>query len=69
MIHKTHLGYVISASQVWLPGLYADERAAKYAFRFPDEALVELQGNDPSRAITFEELQEFQRELKQRVTC
>ena len=39
MIHKVEDHYVISSRQVWLPGAYDTERAAKYAFRFPDEIL------------------------------
>jgi hypothetical protein len=44
MIHPTRSGdgYVISSRGMWLPGVYETERAARYAFRFPDEVLQDL---------------------------
>ena len=35
--------YCISSRQVWLPGCYEDERAARRAFRYKDESLQQLQ--------------------------
>ena len=35
--------YVISSRGVWLPGVYADEKAARYAFQFSDWELDRLQ--------------------------
>ena len=35
--------YVIAENQMWLPGSYASEEAARYAFDLPDERLYELQ--------------------------
>lgn len=73
MIRKVNNGFVISSHGVWLPGCYDSERAAKYAFRFPDEDLQRLQGkvnareSDVSRRmISFEMLQELARERKSR---
>lgn len=61
MIYQTDNSFVISSRQVWLPGSYADKRAANYAFRFPDEVLQRLQDevnakeSDPNRrVITYE---------------
>jgi hypothetical protein len=42
-IHVVKGGYVISSHRVWLPGIYEDERTARYAFRLPDDALQRLQ--------------------------
>lgn len=61
MIHK--LGekeYCISSNQVWLPGVYESERAAKYAFRFNEDELDLLQWEATlyhNATITFEMLQ------------
>lgn len=62
MIYKTDDGaFVISSHQVWLPGCFESERAAKYAFRFSNEELQELQNaaceKHPKRVITFNDLQ------------
>lgn len=61
-------GFAISAYQVGIPGWYACERAAKYAFRFsPDDIhnmWVEFrndQGGIAQRPITFEEMQAWRR--------
>lgn len=32
----------ISSNQVWLPGVYENERCARYAFRFSDSVLQQL---------------------------
>ncbi|MCU1326163.1 MAG: hypothetical protein JWN34_1533 [Bryobacterales bacterium] len=57
-IHKTSSGgYVISSRRTWLPGSYADERTARYAFRFKDEELQALQDSvNPGGVITYEML-------------
>ncbi len=34
--------FVISSGGMWLPGVYATERAARYAFQFTDVELLEL---------------------------
>ncbi len=42
-IHKLENGtFVISANDIWLPGTYADERAARFAFKLTDEQKAEL---------------------------
>jgi hypothetical protein len=72
MIHETNdSGFAISSHGVWLPGCYDSERAAKYAFRFPDEELQKLQNdvNDrepdiSKRMISFEMLQELAKQRK-----
>lgn len=65
MIYKNDLGaFVISSQQVWLPGVYESERAAKYAFHFPDEDLSTLQGQANERGggvIAFADLQSYRR--------
>ncbi len=58
MIHKVEDGYCISSYQIWRPGCYESERAARYAFRFDDSELQALQDNlNPGGIITFEMLQ------------
>ena len=59
MIYKVKDHYVISSSHVWMPGAYDSERAAKYAFRFPDKVLRRLQDSvNPGGVITYEMLQQ-----------
>lgn len=41
---------VISSSRVWLPGVYENERAARFAFRLPNEELTKLQEQANARA-------------------
>lgn len=66
-IYKTEDRYVISSNQVWLPGSYESERAAKYAFRFPNRILYELQESvNPGGVITFAMLQERFRKAKEK---
>ncbi len=60
-IYKVDDGYVISSYQVWRPGCYESERAAKYAFRFDDDSLRKLQNKKNPRCITFEDLQQLKR--------
>ncbi len=59
-IYKTDSGdFAISANQCWRPGSYEDERTAKYAFRFSDADLKELQSSvNPGGTITFKMLQD-----------
>lgn len=60
MIHTFEDGTcVISSHHVWLPGSYADVRAARYAFRFSDAVLSRLRdrvNRVDKRSITFEDL-------------
>ena len=43
-IYQTRDGaFVISSHQVWIPGIYEDERTARFAFRFSDDTLQTLQ--------------------------
>ena len=67
MIYKTDDGsYVISSGGMWLSGAYEDERAAKYAFRFNDADLRNLQEekNKTTSIITFKDLQELKKSNK-----
>jgi len=52
------VSFVISAQHCWLPGSYADEKAASFAFRFDDEVLSRLRdvANSQGRLITYEDL-------------
>jgi hypothetical protein len=68
MIHKQADGVcLISSHDYWLPGNYADEKAARYALSFPDATLARLQdeinhherGNRP---ITTEDLRVARRQ-------
>lgn len=34
--------YCISSNQVWMPGVYENEKCARYAFRFSDSVLRQL---------------------------
>lgn len=67
MIHYVNGHYVISAYEVWVPGAYESERAARYAFRFTNEELTAAQDEANARAggvggvITFEQLRETRR--------
>lgn len=62
-IHKVNGCYVISSHDCWRPGSYDTEQTARYAFRFDDLVLIELQekvNQNPDfdkRVITFEMLQ------------
>jgi hypothetical protein len=61
--------YVISDKGGWIPGVYQDIRTAKYAFKFPHSELSNLQSieNVTSGIITFEDLQELRKQLKENV--
>lgn len=48
-IRKVDDVYVISSGGCWLPGCYADERAARFAFRLPNEALAKLRDRSVAR--------------------
>jgi hypothetical protein len=43
-------GYVISSRHCWLPGVYENERTARWAFRFSDIDLQRLQDEANKRA-------------------
>lgn len=64
-LYKSENGnYSISSGGTWLPGIYADERTAKYAFRFPNNELQKLQDSvNPDGAITFKMLQESRKRI------
>lgn len=56
MIHPLEDGtFVIASGGAWLPGVYADERAARYAFRFGDDVLAVLRDR-VGRPVTFDDL-------------
>lgn len=63
MIYPVDDGFVISSGGVWLPGVYATERAARYAFRFSNEDLERINvtrgAGDGYRPITVECLHEW----------
>ena len=68
MIYPVENGYVISSHHVWLPGVYDTEKAARYAFRFPNETLEALSNrichiNGENRNITKDDLRKTQAEL------
>lgn len=49
-LHKNKDGtYAISSHQVWLPGCYEDDRAARYAFRFGEGILLRLEEDANAR--------------------
>lgn len=61
--HATDLEYQISSHDVWRPGVYDSERAARYAFRFDDGDLQALQDSvNPGGIITFEMLRGLRRQ-------
>lgn len=68
-IHKTELGcYAIAAYGTWRPGVYESERTARYAFRFSDDQLRQLQNevnaketDHNKRVITFAMLQKLRK--------
>ena len=63
--------YCISSHHTWLPGVYESIKAARYAFRFTNEELEELQTSANLRAagsggmITFAALQALRQRKKQ----
>lgn len=49
-IHKLEDGTcVIGSGGLWLPGCYEDERAARFAFRLPNEELARLRDQSVAR--------------------
>lgn len=52
----------ISSNQVWMPGVYENEKCARYAFRFSDSVLQQLMNEANERVggaggtITYEDL-------------
>ena len=57
---------VISSRHVWLPGVYADTKAARYAFRFADDDLQRLQDSlNPGGVITFDHLKSLRQGPKE----
>lgn len=75
MIHLVPAGqrfpqpsFSISSRGSWLPGAYATERAANYAFRFPDAQLITLRdricNSGERRPITWEDLKTYRRSLQ-----
>ena len=59
MIHQVGDSFVIASKGGWLPGSYAAKEAARYAFQFPDETLVELRDRvnvEEQRDITTDDL-------------
>lgn len=61
-VYKVEEVYVISSHEVWLPGCYESERAAKYAFRFSYEDLYNLQESvNPNGIITYQMLVDFRK--------
>lgn len=61
MIHKTADSYAISAYGSWRPGAYDSERAARYAFRFSDEALQKAQDSKQGGVISFNDLKRLKK--------
>ena len=67
MIYKNNDNtFCASSNNTWIPGIYADERAAKYAFRFSNQELQNLQNekNKTDGIITFSDLQILRLKLK-----
>jgi hypothetical protein len=67
-IHKQEDGTcVISASSIWLPGCYEDERAAKFAFRISDEAKAKLRDDAKltgNQVITWQDIKDYKARYK-----
>jgi hypothetical protein len=42
MIHRVNNYFLISSCQTWMPGAYESEGAARYAFRFCEDHLLQL---------------------------
>jgi len=53
--------YVIASHQVWRPGSYDSQQAARYAFRFSDDELAALQATKRQEAITMDDLSSINR--------
>ena len=69
-IYKVNDGYCISFGGTWLPGVYDNSRTARWAFKFPDEALSKLQEEANSRAggtggtIVYDDLVKLSQDIK-----
>lgn len=72
MIHKidhggSHNGkYLISSHKQWLPGIFEDEKAARYALQFSNDALETLAHricawSTEDRTITTEDLRAYRK--------
>lgn len=66
--YATDLQFQISSHDVWRPGVFDSERAARYAFRFDDGELQALQDkvnaehSDPERrVITYDMLRDLRK--------
>lgn len=63
-------GYVIASQGMWLTGAYATKYAARYAFQFTDEELLEIRdkrpGTRPHELITTEHLRAYRRDHPKR---
>lgn len=64
MIHKVDGGYVISSHRIWLPGYYDSEQTARYAFKFPDKELRNLQESKILNPITMDDLRVLRKSIK-----
>ena len=66
-IHRVKNVFVISSHQVWMPGAYDTERTARYAFRFKDRELQQLQDEANKRnggfdgVITMDDLKKLKK--------
>ena len=62
-IHKLENGTcVISANDMWLPGTYENERAARLAFKLTDEQKAELRDRAIKKSdgtITFRDIEDY----------
>lgn len=63
MIYNTSCGYIISSGGVYLPGVYESEQAARYAFRFPNKALHDLQDEINAREPNKEKKGDYFRDV------
>lgn len=65
MIHEKDGLFSISSKGAWLYGIYATERAARYAFQFSDHELLAINTDrgfgDDYRPITTEDLRAWRR--------
>lgn len=64
MIKPVEDGFVISSHHLWLPGCYADIRAARYAFRFRRADLERLNKLVRPSVITYEMLRALRDQKK-----
>lgn len=67
MIHETAGGFVISTRDMWLPGIYETERAARFAFRMnPDQMndLWEQKLREGKDFVTWQDIKDSMDKLK-----